>query len=65
MAKKISLSLILILYFFFFFVALENGPLISIQSLLLGIIGMIAIVITLSSLAEKILKVLYLVQKGN
>jgi len=54
MAKKISLSLILVLYVLVFFVALENGPLISIQSLLLGIIGMIAIVITLSSLAEKI-----------
>ena len=54
MAKKVAISVILTLYVIVFLVALENGPLVSLQSLLLGIIGMIAIVITLSSLAEKI-----------
>ncbi len=54
MAKILSISFVLILYFLVFFVALENGPLVSIQSLILCIAGMIAIIIILSALAQKI-----------
>lgn len=54
MFKKILGLLILTLYILVLLVALDQGPLISIQSFALGLVGLITIVIISSSFAKKI-----------
>lgn len=54
MAKILSIIFTLTLYLLVFIVALENGPLVSIQSLILCIAGMVAIIFSLSAIARKI-----------
>ena len=52
--KQIFALFILSLYFLVFFVALTEGPLVSIQSLVLGIIGLIVILQILSHFAKEV-----------
>ena len=54
MTKRIIGFLILALYFVVIAVALSEGPLISIQSIFLGIIGLIIIILSASELAKLI-----------
>ena len=54
MAKRLIGILTLALYFTVIAVALSEGPLISFQSILLGIIGLIIIILTASELAKMI-----------
>lgn len=52
--KRLLLSIIIFLYFLVLTVAYYEGPLISFQSLVLGIIGMISITLGASTFARKI-----------
>ena len=53
MAKLIG-SVILTLYFLVMAVAVTNGPLLSLQSIVLGVIGLITLILIISSLANKL-----------
>ena len=54
MLNKIVGLFILTLYLLVFFVALEQGPLVSTQSFILGVLGLIVILLIVSSIAMKI-----------
>ena len=57
MYKKIIACLIISLYFLVFFVALEQGPLVSLQSFLLGLLGLFVIFSVVSDIAKRIMMV--------
>ena len=52
--RKFIGLIVLLLYFLVFIVAITEGPLISFQSLLLGVIGLIVLILIMSNLAKKI-----------